>query len=305
MERWLLLIACIALLGGVGLVEARTFTDDRGRQIEADLLGVNGANVVLEKNGQAAQWPIAKLSQPDQMYVKAWLTDPPSNPRIGVRIWEREGIGQSGRFGEKESGPSLPKNIPMLKKTEEKEKYRYYDMDLTNSSAVDAKELHLSYVLYVIDASNQVVDFSGSQKVETIPAGKRETRTTEAVTTTRTKTTSLTLGIGALGNLSAGTSTDRAKERFGGAWVRVYGKDGELLGEAKQLHDELERLDLRFTGSTSGGFADVPILETFDKLKELFESLPKLPENLPKPPGGLPDLPKPPGGLPKPPFSKP
>ncbi|MEM9018901.1 MAG: hypothetical protein AAGC68_17970, partial [Verrucomicrobiota bacterium] len=97
-----------------------------------------------------------------------------------------------------------------------------------------------------------------------------------------------TFGVNALGNLTTGTSTDRSKERFGGVWARVYGKDGELLGETKDLHDELERLDFRFTGTTGEGFEEVPFLESFEKLKELFEKLPKPPEGFPKKPPFLP-----------------
>ncbi|MEM1440890.1 MAG: SHD1 domain-containing protein [Verrucomicrobiota bacterium] len=299
MMRNLISVFAVAFFA-LGTVDARTFTDDRGRQIEAELLGVVGANVVLKKNGQAVQWPLAKLSQADQAYVSSWLKETPATPKVRINAWEREGIGSEGLFEAKETGPGVPKNIPMLKSTEEKAKYRYYDLDLTNLGQVDAQDLHFSYVIYVIDASNQIVDFSGSQKVEALSPGVREPRSTEAATLIRTKTTSMTFGINALGNLSTGTDTDRSKERFGGVWARVYSTNGELLGEAKELHDELERLDFRFTGSTGEGYSELPLVDSFEKLKEFFESLPKPPGGLPKPPEGFP---KPPGDLPKkPPF---
>jgi hypothetical protein len=264
-------------------VEARVFTDDRGRQVEAELLGVNGPNVVLDRNGKTAQWPLAKLSQQDQAFVAAWLKDSPANPKVRVNVWEREGIGSKGLFAET-SGPGIPKNIPMLKSTEEKAKYRHYDIDLSNLSPVDARDLHLSYVVYVIDASNRIVDHGGSQVIGRIPAKGRVSTSSEAASFVRTKTTSATFGIGVLGNLTAGTTTDRAKERFAGIWVRIYGKDGELLGEAKDLHDELKNLDFRFTGSTGNGLSEIPVFESFQKLEELFKKLPK-------PPGGIPPKP--------------
>ncbi|MDF1859195.1 MAG: hypothetical protein P1U87_03205 [Verrucomicrobiales bacterium] len=267
------------------VVEARVFTDDRGRQVDAELLGVNGPNVVLDRNGQTAQWPLAKLSQGDQDYVKEWLKNPPSNPKVRVNVWGREGIGSKGLFAEK-SGPEIPGNIPMLKSTEEKAKYRYYDIDVSNLSQVDARDLHLSYVVYVIDATNRVVDHTGTETIESVPATGRVSTSSEAATFVRTKTTSRTFGIGILGNLTTGTTTDRAKERFAGIWVRVYGRDGELLGEAKDFHDELKRLDFRFTGSSGNGLSEIPVIESFQKLEEFFKKLPK-------PPGGIP---------PKPPF---
>ncbi len=272
-------------------VSARVFTDDRGRQIEAELMGLNGANVVLNKGGKSAQWPLAKLSREDQSYVQAWTKDPASSPSIVVNVWEREGVGEAGRLEEKSTGPEIPKNIPFLKKTEEKEKYRYYDIDLSNNSNIDAQKLHLAYVIYVIDASNKVVDLTGSEEVDAISSKKKVTVPSKAATSVRTKTTSATFGVNPLGGLTTGSSTDRGKERFGGIWARVYSSDGKLLGERKQLHDELERLNFGWTGSTGATFSKIPLLETFEKLEELLGKLPKLP-----------DLPKPPGGFPKPPF---
>lgn len=288
-----ILLAAILVFLVAGPLHGRTFTDDQGRQVEAELLGSHGANVVLSVNGRSAQWPIAKLSKADQAYVKTWLADPPRSPDILVNVWERDGIGSSGLFAEKKEA-GLPKNIPLLKSTEEKARYRYYDIDLSNRGQVDARKLFLSYVVYVIDESNRVVDFSGSETVEVIPVGAKQTVASKAATYVRTKTTSATFGISALGHLTTGTSTDRAKERFGGIWARVYDLEGNLLGERKDLHDELERLDFRFTGATGSGLSELPVLETFEKLQEFLKQLPK-------PPSGLP---KPPEGLPKPPFAK-
>ena len=273
------------------LVSARVFTDDKGRQIEAEMLGLNGANVVLRKGGKSAQWPIAKLSREDQTYVRAWTKDPASSPSIVVNVWEREGIGEAGTLAEKSKGPEIPKNIPLLKQTEEKEKYRHYTIDLSNNSQIDAHKLHLAYVIYVIDASNKVIDLTGSEEIDMIHSKKKVSVQSKAATSIRTKTTSATIGLNPLGGLTTGSSTDRAKERFGGIWARVYSSNGELLGEKKQLHDELERLELGWTGTTGGNFSNIPLLESFEKLEELLGKLPKIPEP-----------PKSPSGFPKPPF---
>jgi len=81
---------------------------------------------------------------------------------------------------------------------------------------LDARVFHPSYVAYVIDSSNQVVDHSGSQTIEVFPASGRISISTEAATFVRTKAISTTFGIGILGNVTTGISTDRNKERFGG-----------------------------------------------------------------------------------------
>ncbi|MEM9017396.1 MAG: hypothetical protein AAGC68_10300, partial [Verrucomicrobiota bacterium] len=113
----------LVLIASAVTLEARLFTDDRGRQVEAELLGVNGSNVVLSRGGQSAQWPISKLSEADQVYVKNWLRHSSSKPRVRVSVWEREGVSSAGGF-EESSKPGIPKTIPLLRETEEKDSYR-------------------------------------------------------------------------------------------------------------------------------------------------------------------------------------
>ena len=60
------------------------------------------------------------------------------------------------------------------------------------------------------------------------------------------------------------------------------------MGERKDLHDVLERLDFRFagsTGSTGVGLSDIPVSDSFQKLEELLNKLQKPKSRLPpKPP---------------------
>ena len=80
-------------------------------------------------------------------------------------------------------------------------------------------------------------------------------------------------------------------ERFGGAWIRVYSPDGTIVGEAKSLTPALSKLDPAWTGPDVG--EELPVIESFEKLRKLIEGLPK--------PPGLPERPKLPG-RPKLPF---
>ncbi|MEM7013689.1 MAG: SHD1 domain-containing protein, partial [Verrucomicrobiota bacterium] len=219
------------------VAQARVFTDDSGRTVDAELVGVRGDHVVLAKNGKAGRWPISKLSAADQAYVNSWMKDPPKTPQLRVRLFERDGIGASGVFqGETSKGP---KSIPILQETEAKAKYKYYEADITNDSQVDAMQLTVSYMLFIVNASNKIVPEAATQGIDKLPAGERKTVPTEAITFHRTKTTSLTLGTNIFGNLNIGSDTSRSKERFGGAWVRVYSQDGQMVGEAKKLIPEL------------------------------------------------------------------
>ncbi|MEM1294867.1 MAG: hypothetical protein AAGH89_05835 [Verrucomicrobiota bacterium] len=282
MKSQLLLTLSLLLLPT--LASARVFTDDTGRTIDAELVGVQGDYVVISKNGKAARWPITRLSKPDQIYVRAWAKDPPKTPDLRVRLFERDGVGPSGIFqGETSKAPA---SIPIIQQTQATAKYKHYEADITNDTNVDASQVVVSYMLFIVNTQNNVVAESGSQSLDQIAAGTRETVVTEGITYLRTKTTSLTLGTNPLGNLNIGSETSRGKERFGGAWVRTYSPNGELLGEARNLIPEIERLKPAWQGST--GEREFPLLEALDAFEKLLENLPPLPE--------------PPPGLPKPPF---
>ena len=299
------------ILAAIGLLltdasygEERTFTDARGRQIEPELVGLRGDNVVIRSNGRMAQWPIAKLSKKDQAYVAFWQQSAETTPGVDVRIWEREGIGEKGVIDEGKPDPSaLGRNIPMIRQTEEKASYKHYDVDLHNRSAVDAKNLLVSYVLYVITPQNQVVGENGKDSVPLVGAESRHTLKTRGGTYVRTKTTSTTVSTNVLGNLSLGSDTSRSREKFGGAWVRVYSPEGNLIGEAKQLSDPLEKMNPAWTGDTVENLLPTPSsFEQLEKLlgviREAIEKLPEPPPGLPKPPGGSSGRPPLPPGAP-------
>ncbi len=285
-----ILLACSAWC------EARVFTDNQGRTVDATLVGVRGDHVVLSRNGRAARWPIAKLSGKDQRYVKNWKKNPPGTPKLTVNLWERAGVGPEGTY-EQKKGLELPKNVPGLLKTSETAKYKHFEVDMTNLSAVDANHLTVAYVMYVIGGKGGTVqELPASTRVETIPSKKRVTATTHGATYVRTKTKLTTFSLNR-GLLSTGTDRNVSKERFGGIWVRVYAQDGTVVGEAQKLHPEIARLKPTWNGPKEDQHISSP--EVFEKLAEIFAKLPKLPgapdlPPLPRPPKnpGLPPLPR-------------
>lgn len=62
----LLLLACISVSNG----EVRTWTDSLNRKTDAELVKIEGANVILKlKDGREVPFPLEKLSQPDRDFV--------------------------------------------------------------------------------------------------------------------------------------------------------------------------------------------------------------------------------------------
>src|SRR5687768_14328874 len=67
MRRSLLLfLACVSVSNGA----TRSWTDSLNRKTEAELVKIDGANVILKlKDGREAPFPLEKLSQPDRDFV--------------------------------------------------------------------------------------------------------------------------------------------------------------------------------------------------------------------------------------------
>jgi hypothetical protein len=237
------LFVLICLVSTAIFAEERTFTDDQGRTIKAEPMGFRGENVVLKRNGQMIQWPVKKLSQNDQAFLAEWRTSAKANSVIQLQIWDKKGIGRKGVLNADKLSPYPGKNIPLLKEVEEKGDYRHYEIDVYNNSAVDEENLKVAYVLFVITPDRRVVGEKGEQLIELLGAGKRKTITTGGITYTRTKTTSTTISTGFFGRLQVGSKTDRSKETFGGAWVKVFNSDGAVIGEARDLIPQLENMN--------------------------------------------------------------
>ena len=264
----LILIAAFAPLAA----SARLFTDDHGRQVEADIVGLRGANVVLATHGVRGQWPIARLSPADQVFVKQWQTTSTTINQLTLRIFERDGVGENGAFKEEREAGVPP--FPFAPKTETKSIYKHYDLEVNNPAAVDAAYLKVDYVLYVIQPDGTVGTNAGSQRVDNLSAGKSTTVKTEGIAANRVKTTKLKVAV-SNNSISAAERTSRASGRFGGCWARVSGANGEMITQTKQLTDELAKLDPPWAGATQKSEDTIPVLKSLDGLLELLKSLPK------------------------------
>lgn len=84
---------CILLLA-IGLsmphaLTARTFTDAKGRAMEAEVVSVNGVNVTIKRaDGRTFSVPADTFSQADQVYIKAWKPGASAVPTEPVKVAE-------------------------------------------------------------------------------------------------------------------------------------------------------------------------------------------------------------------------
>ncbi len=289
----LMLVILTALLSPV---HARQFTDDQGRQVEAELVGVRGGSVVIASQSVRGLWPIARLSAADQEYVKQWQKTNTAVKHVTVQVTERDGIGERGEFKKAEAAtpsPTVP-SLPFVPPTETRASYKHYEASIANPGALDAAYLKVAYVVYVVHPDGTVGISPGVQFMESLPAGQSERVQTEGVSATRTKTKQVKVRI-SRDAISATEKTARSQERFGGVWVRVIGPDGQLIGESRKLTAELAKLDPPWEEAEV--HEDIPELKSLGDLLEMVKKL--LPPahaegkaSPPAPPPGLPPLPR-------------
>jgi hypothetical protein len=277
---------------------ARVFTDLEGRSTGAELAGVAGQDVLLRKGGVEMRWPMAKLSPADQAYVKEWQANPPVTPKLGVQLWKKEGLSPAGTFAEEPGGPDGLPSIPGLHEVKKKDTFQYFAVDITNPNSTQANLLTLSYQMYVIPPSGTVIVETATEVVPSVDAKKRVSLATKAISTSRTRTTTLKLGTNVFGGLTTGQQSKRDSERFGGVWVRVFSHDGKMVGEAQDLAPEIERLKPTWVAPSH---SDAPKLEGgldgFDKfVQQVREKLAAIQDML----GKKPPLPAPGAGERKP-----
>lgn len=80
------------LLLAIGLpmphaLTARTFTDTKGRAMEAEVVSVNGVKVTIKRaDGRTFSVPATTFSQADQDYIKAWKPGAPAAPPEPVKV---------------------------------------------------------------------------------------------------------------------------------------------------------------------------------------------------------------------------
>lgn len=68
--RLAVFIAAVLLTGNIAA--GRTWTNQTGTQIEAELTGIEGGNALLQKGGQIFRVPVTSLSPGDQEFIRSW-----------------------------------------------------------------------------------------------------------------------------------------------------------------------------------------------------------------------------------------
>jgi hypothetical protein len=111
MSRLILLLTSVAFTHSALAQQVRTFTDQSGRKLQAELLGVVDGLIEIKRSsdGQVFQLPLENFSDADQAFVKAQMKAPNGNPSdtsVGVGSFQ---VGDPNpQFDESKFDPAYP-----------------------------------------------------------------------------------------------------------------------------------------------------------------------------------------------------
>jgi len=84
MKRAFTLLLCLGLM--LPSASARTFTDNSGRKVEAEIVAVENDNIRIRRaDGQIFTLPLATLSAADQTFVQQWQAKTPMAAPTGAK----------------------------------------------------------------------------------------------------------------------------------------------------------------------------------------------------------------------------
>ena len=204
------LLPALLLLAAAPLpAEVRTFTDAKGRKLEAELVKARGPNVVLRMDRKEVPVPLKNFSREDQTVILQWMaTDPTA---IDYRFDCRE----------------TEKDVPHAEADPGDPPHRGYELTVANRCLNTVDGVRLCYRVFLDDRVDAIRSWFGERKLmfksgdevlPSLPYGKSAKVTTRGHQIDKTR--------------SNGFSGQPERDRLRGVWVRFY-KHGVMVSEWK------------------------------------------------------------------------
>jgi len=234
---WVIWILSLTLAAG------RTFTDVKGRQVDAEVLSVQEGTVTLSVKGKASKFPIADLSAEDQAYLKEWQAARAASPgsptaaaqaKVEIVVETTPGKSpyeisreklqqeQANKPGVKPgSNPVIPGSRPVFNPPVIPDLpgqiREHYVLKITNLTPGRLSRFNLKVKFYLRNQDGSILPSDSVIELQK-PIGGNETY-------------SITMQS-RIANASAGQS-------FGGYWVEAY-QGKEKIGEIKVLAADVD-----------------------------------------------------------------
>lgn len=215
----------ILLVMSISLSEAlpRTFEDQFGRTIIADLIshtGINSNEIKISKDGKQLNVKISLFSEKDQIFIKNWMKETP--PMIDYAFRIEATLKQLDSFKNKS-------NSIYGSTSRSKTKTNAYEINLTNLTRQTVKDLRLEYRV-VKEGRSGRFEFQRGRKEISDPM-----RYNQDIVLTTTKSE--------LDSYRSSYSSYSYKEVVLGVLVRVFDKQGKLVADWRSSNTKIAKIN--------------------------------------------------------------
>ena len=203
-------------------VLSRTFEDQFGRTIKADLIshtGISSNEVNISKDGKQLNVKISLFSEKDQKFIRNWMKETP--PMIDYVFRIEATLKQLGSFKSKS-------NSIYSSTSRSKTKTNAYEINLTNLTRQTVKGLRLEYRV-VKEGRSGRFEFQRGRKEISEPL-----RYNQDIVLTTAKSE--------LDSYRSSYSSYSYKEAVLGVLVRVFDKQGELVADWRSSNTKIAKI---------------------------------------------------------------
>lgn len=203
-------------------VLSRTFEDQFGRTIKADLIshtGISSNEVKISKDGKQLNVKISLFSEKDQKFIRNWMKETP--PMIDYVFRIEATLKQLGSFKSKS-------NSIYSSTSRSKTKTNAYEINLTNLTRQTVKDLRLEYRV-VKEGRSGRFEFQRGRKEISEPL-----RYNQDIVLTTAKSE--------LDSYRSSYSSYSYKEVVLGVLVRVFDKQGELVADWRSSNTKIAKI---------------------------------------------------------------
>ena len=203
-------------------VLSRTFEDQFGRTIKADLIshtGISSNEVKISKDGKQLNVKISLFSEKDQKFIRNWMKKTP--PMIDYVFRIEATLKQLGSFKSKS-------NSIYSSTSRSKTKTNAYEINLTNLTRQTVKDLRLEYRVVKEGRSGRFEFQRGRKEISDPMRYNQDT----VLTTTKSE----------LDSYRSSYSSYSYKEAVLGVLVRVFDKQGELVADWRSSNTKIAKI---------------------------------------------------------------
>ena len=203
-------------------VLSRTFEDQFGRTIKADLIshtGISSNEVKISKDGKQLNVKISLFSEKDQKFIRNWMKETP--PMIDYVFRIEATLKQLGSFKSKS-------NSIYSSTSRSKTKTNAYEINLTNLTRQTVKDLRLEYRV-VKEGRSGRFEFQRGRKEISEPL-----RYNQDIVLTTAKSE--------LDSYRSSYSSYSYKESVLGVLVRIFDKQGELVADWRSSNTKIAKI---------------------------------------------------------------